>query len=119
MHARDLVSEILVNCEADVSTAASAEEALAMLAEPGWQPEVIIADIEVPESHGYNLIRELRARESDGALKQIPAIALMAFARSEDRMRALGAGYQMHLSKPVEPAELVTVVASLAGRIGA
>jgi CheY-like chemotaxis protein len=79
---------------------------------------VINADIELPESDGYQLIREIRARESVGASRQIPAIALMPFARSEDRMRALGAGYQMHLSKPVEPAELVTVLASLAGRIG-
>jgi CheY-like chemotaxis protein len=80
-------------------------------------PHVIVSDLGMPEHDGYDLIRAVRAlpTERGGA---IPAAALSAFARSEDRRRAIMAGFQTHVAKPVEPAELVAIVASLAGRIG-
>jgi CheY-like chemotaxis protein len=113
--ARDLLTTILTECGADVKTAASVQAALQILQEPTWQPDVLISDIEMPEADGYSLIRAIRAQEQNGTM--LPAIALTAYARAEDRLRALSAGFQMHVPKPVEPAELLTVVASLAGRL--
>jgi len=75
------------------------------------RPDVLLSDIGMPDIDGFEFLR--RARESGG---DIPAIALTAFARSEDRTRALRAGFRMHMSKPVEPAELVAAVASVGGR---
>jgi CheY-like chemotaxis protein len=75
----------------------------------------VISDIEMPGEDGYALIRQLRALD-DPALARIPAIALTAYGRVEDRLRTLSAGYSMHVPKPVDPAELGIVVASLAGR---
>jgi CheY-like chemotaxis protein len=77
-----------------------------------WQPDVIVSDIGMPGEDGYQLIRRVRARgpEHGGA---VPAIALTAYARVEDRMKALEAGFHMHVGKPVEPAELVLVIDSL------
>ena len=79
--------------------------------------DVLVSDIGMPEEDGYALIRQVRAlgAEQGGA---IPAVALTAYARAEDRMKAVLAGFQMHVTKPVEPAELLTMVASLAGRAG-
>ena len=79
--------------------------------------DVLVSDIGMPEEDGYALIRQVRAlgAEQGGA---IPAVALTAYARAEDRMKAVLAGFQMHGTKPVEPAELLTMVASLAGRAG-
>jgi CheY-like chemotaxis protein len=96
-----------------VRTASSADEAIKQL--EGRQPDVLVSDIGMPGEDGYALIRRVRslAREQGG---QVPALALTAFARSDDRRRAIGAGFHMHLAKPVEPDELVTVVASLAKR---
>jgi CheY-like chemotaxis protein len=76
---------------------------------------VLISDIEMPEQDGYVLVRKLRSLEDDQG-RRIPAVALTAHARTEDRMQALAAGFDTHVPKPVEPAELVTVVASLARR---
>jgi len=78
---------------------------------------VLISDIGMPGEDGYSLMKRLRATppEDGGAT---PAIALTAYARAEDRMKAILAGFQMHVSKPVEPAELIAMVASLAGRAG-
>ena len=111
--ARHLVKKLLEGCHAGVRTAASAAEALAMLAEKNV--DVIISDIGMPVFDGYEFIRQVRARppEQGGT---VPAMALTAFARSEDRMRAMMAGYNLHLSKPIEPNELLIAVASLAGR---
>ncbi|HWQ32109.1 MAG TPA: PAS domain S-box protein [Blastocatellia bacterium] len=115
--ARDLVRTILAQCGAEVKTAGSADEALAMLAESEkWLPELLISDIEMPDKDGYQLIREVRALAPDRG-GRIPAIALTAYARVEDRLRALATGFQMHVSKPVEPAELLTITASLTGRL--
>ena len=76
--------------------------------------DVLISDIGMPEEDGYELLRKIRSME--GAMRATPAIALTAFARPEDRRRALLAGFQMHLAKPIDPVELTVVVANLAGR---
>jgi CheY-like chemotaxis protein len=76
----------------------------------------LISDIGMPEKDGFELIRMLRARELLRGSAKVPAMALTAFARAEDRTRAIMSGYQVHLSKPVEPAELTVNVASLAGK---
>jgi CheY-like chemotaxis protein len=80
--------------------------------------DVLISDIGMPETDGYELIRLLRTQEADGGggARHTPAVALTAYARPSDRQRALAAGYQVHLSKPIEPKELVAVVAGLTGR---
>ena len=111
-----MVGVVLSQNHASVATAASADEALRMLDCDRF--DVLLSDIGMPGKDGYQLIRELRSRAPDrgGA---IPAVALTAFARSEDRARAMLAGYQMHLAKPVEPWELVATVGSLLGRFGA
>jgi CheY-like chemotaxis protein len=78
-------------------------------------PDVLISDIGMPGEDGYELIRKVRALPAENG-GRVPAIALTAYARTEDRMQALRAGYQMHVPKPVELAELVAVVASLVQR---
>ncbi len=114
--ARELIAAILLKCGAEVKRAASVSEALTWLTpESEWKPEIVISDIEMPEADGYAFMRQVRAQEQPGT--RVPAIALTAYARAEDRMRTLAAGFQMHVPKPVEPAELLTVVASLAGRL--
>jgi PAS domain S-box-containing protein len=109
--ARDLIDRILRDCGAEVSLAASGSEALASLERQ--QPDVIVSDIGMPGMDGYELMRRIRQR-SDGG--RIPSVALTAFARSEDRTRALRAGFSVHVSKPVDPAELIATVASVTGR---
>jgi len=113
--ARNLLGLILTSYEAEVRDCASAAEALQILDE--WQPDVMVSDIGMPVEDGYELMRKVRAREPErGGL--VPALALTAYARAEDAQRALEAGYQAHIPKPVEPGELATAVASLAGRGG-
>jgi signal transduction histidine kinase len=107
--ARDLVRLVLEKCDAQVTTAASAAEALTEM-ERGTA-DVLLSDIGMPGFDGYEFIRAVRQRGN-----AVPAAALTAFARPEDRRRALLAGYQLHIAKPVEPSELVAIVASLAGR---
>ncbi|MEK6303814.1 MAG: ATP-binding protein [Acidobacteriota bacterium] len=115
--ARELISAILAECEADVKTVGSAAEALAVLEDGSdWLPEVLISDIEMTELDGYELMRRVRALPAERG-GRIPAVALTAYARVEDRMKALAAGFQMHVPKPVEPAELLTVLASVTGRL--
>jgi CheY-like chemotaxis protein len=80
-------------------------------------PNVLVSDIGMPGEDGYSLIRRIRLLDAERG-GNVPAIALTAYARAEDRMKAVLAGFQMHLVKPVEGAELVTMVASLAGRTG-
>jgi CheY-like chemotaxis protein len=81
------------------------------------KPDVLVSDIGMPEQDGYELIAKVRGHEA-GLNERIPAIALTAYARLEDRIRALNAGFQVHVPKPIEPAELIAVVASLTGRTG-
>ncbi|HEX5082051.1 MAG TPA: ATP-binding protein [Blastocatellia bacterium] len=117
--ARDLIKTILTQYGAVVETASSTRQALALFERPDeWQPELLISDIEMPEADGYQLIRKLREMESRRGSKRAPAIALTAYARTEDRLRSLSAGFHMHVAKPVEPVELLTIVASLTGRLG-
>jgi CheY-like chemotaxis protein len=106
---RELIREVLTDCEAEVAAAASAAEGLEML--KTQRPDVMISDIGMPGKDGYQLIREIRQLPASSGGK-IPAIALTAFASSEDRTKAMIAGYQMHLSKPVEPHELVATIAA-------
>jgi CheY-like chemotaxis protein len=112
---RDLLHAVLARCGSEVITAGSAAEALAELEHV--KPDVLISDIGMPLEDGYSLIGRVRAMEAKLG-KRIPAIALTAYARVEDRVRALTAGFQIHVPKPIEPVELVAVVASLAGRTG-
>ena len=111
---RALVKRILEECEAIVTMAASAEEGLAALRVQ--KADVIISDIGMPGTDGYQFIRAVRQLSEDQGGNS-PAIALTAFARSEDRQRAMLAGFDMHIAKPVEPAELIAVVARLARRV--
>ena len=110
--ARELLQRLLENQSASVTAFASAEEALEAL--KTLRPSVIVSDIGMPRTDGYQFMRSLRAMESKG--ERIPALALTAFARAEDRKRSLLAGYQAHLAKPFDVAELVLVLADLAGR---
>jgi PAS domain S-box-containing protein len=112
--ARNMCKRILSECKAEVMLAASAAEAITLLKEK--RPDVLVSDIGMPQVDGYQLILEVR-RLPDNQGGNTPAAALTAFARSEDRRRALMAGYESHIAKPVKPAELIAVVASLAGRM--
>jgi CheY-like chemotaxis protein len=98
---------------AEVVTASSVAEALREVSESA--PDVIVSDIGMPEEDGYSLIRKLRQLTKHRP-RPIPAVALTAFARSEDRTRAMLAGFHSHVAKPVEPDELLAVVATLVGR---
>ncbi len=111
--ARGLISKVLEIQGATVTALSSARGVLDALLEKPF--DVLISDIEMPDTDGYQLIRELRRRSPQQG-GSVPAAALTAYARTEDRMRALRAGFQLHLAKPVQPSELVTVVASLAAR---
>jgi CheY-like chemotaxis protein len=100
---------------ADLRVAGSNGGALAGFAE--WKPDVIVSDVDMPGEDGYELIRRIRAlSHSEGGT--IPAAALTAYATAKDRLRVLTAGFQIHVAKPVEPLELIAVVASLAGKTG-
>jgi CheY-like chemotaxis protein len=108
----ELLHDMLAPCGALVRTTTAAREALATLR--AWQPDVLVSDIAMPEEDGYWLINHVRALapEAGGA---IPAVALTAYVRVEDRMQVLAAGFQMYVPKPVEPSELLDAVARLAG----
>ncbi len=108
---RLLFTLLLEESGAHVTAAASAGEALALL--DTRTVDVIVADIGLPDEDGYAFIRQVRARE-DGGPHHVPALALTAYARAEDRDRALASGYQMHVAKPVEPDQFIAAVASLA-----
>jgi CheY-like chemotaxis protein len=109
----ELVSTVLVGLGAHVRACDNAREALATVRI--WRPDVLIADLAMPHEDGYSLIRKVRAlNENEGGETQ--AIALTAHAHIDDRVRALAAGFQMHVPKPVEPNELAAIVAGLAGR---
>ncbi|MFS2008113.1 ATP-binding protein [Duganella sp. CT11-25] len=108
--ARELIKRILADCNADVLTAATATEALSLLQHA--RPDLMVSDLGMPEVDGYGLLDRIRAlgpaRGGD-----LPAIALTAFARSEDRIKALSSGFLAHISKPVEPNELIAKVAAM------
>jgi PAS domain S-box-containing protein len=109
--ARDLIRRILSDCNATVRTAASAAEALAEFR--AGPPDVLVSDLGMPDVDGFELLARVRALGRAGG-GEVPAVALTAFARSEDRLRALEAGFMAHIAKPVEPSELIATVATMA-----
>lgn len=111
----DLNREILSQAGAEVRGCRSGTDALQILQQ--WRPAVLVSDIEMPGLDGYTLLRQIRALAPDQGGKT-PAVALSAYDRPEDRVRSLRAGFNFHVSKPVEPDELTAIVASLAGRVG-
>jgi CheY-like chemotaxis protein len=110
---RELMQAMLERCEVQVRLVSSARDALEVLQRERF--DVLVSDIGMPEEDGYSLIRKVRQLpvEQNG---RIPALAMTAYARMEDRTRALLAGYQMHLPKPIVPAELLVTLTSLAQR---
>jgi CheY-like chemotaxis protein len=110
----DLLRRLLQGHGAEITVAGSANAALREI--DSSPPDILISDIGMPDKDGYELIRELR-RQPSAHGGRIPAIALTAFARSGDRTRALLAGFQLHLSKPIEAPELLAAIASLSGRL--
>jgi CheY-like chemotaxis protein len=111
--AREMLVEILNQCGAQTRAVASAAEAIESFGQ--WNPDLLLSDIEMPGEDGYSLIRKVRSLgvEQGG---QVPAVALTAHARLEDRVRALSAGFQSHIAKPVNADELVAVIRTLARR---
>ena len=110
----EFLDRFLRSYGADVIISHSAQQALARLSD--GRIDILVSDIGLPDVDGYDLIHRIRGLPAGGA---IPAVALTAYARTEDRMRAFRAGYQAHLAKPIEPAELVATIASFAGLIKA
>jgi CheY-like chemotaxis protein len=113
--ALNMVAEILEVAGAQVRGVDSAADALTTLRE--FRPDLIIADVGMPQMDGFQFVAELR-RSPDESLRDLPVAALTAYARSEDRVKALRAGFQIHLAKPIDPAELLAAVAALAKRRG-
>jgi len=108
--ARELMVEVLRGYGAEVDAAPSALDAFeAIRTNP---PSALVSDIAMPEEDGYSLIRRIRNHD-DERVATIPAVAVTAYARLSDRVRALSAGFQSHLSKPVEPSDLATTIATL------
>jgi CheY-like chemotaxis protein len=107
----EITNLVVTSSGAETRTCSSAAAARDIL--ESWDPHVLVLDIEMPEEDGYTFLRTLRR---SGPRANTPAIALTAYGRSEDRIRALAAGFTFHLSKPVDPAELSEVIADLAGR---
>jgi signal transduction histidine kinase len=110
-HSRELIERLLAECGAQVHAASDATSALAAF--DTFEPDLLISDIGMPETDGYELLRLIRAlpREQE---RKLPAIALTAFARAEDRERAMNSGFDAHLSKPMEPVQILAAVARLA-----
>jgi signal transduction histidine kinase/CHASE3 domain sensor protein/ActR/RegA family two-component response regulator len=110
---RHLLRQILNHFGAEVKIAGSASEGFEKFT--AAKPDILVSDIGMPEEDGYSLIR--RIRNLPGEQGKTPAVALTAYARPQDRLKALNAGFQMHISKPVEPDELAAVIGSLIGRL--
>jgi CheY-like chemotaxis protein len=111
--ARELVKRLLEDCGATVTLAASAAEALAHFRDTRF--DVLVSDIGMPGEDGYTLVRRIRSLDG-GYGRDIPAVALTAYARPHDRLEALRAGFHAHVAKPIDPPELIATIASLAGR---
>ena len=108
-----LVAELLETAGARVTTASSAEDALRVLETE--LPDVILTDLGMPQVDGFQLIERIKGHRNP-LVRHVPAAALTAYARSDDRVKALRAGFHIHLAKPIDPAELVAAVAALAQR---
>jgi PAS domain S-box-containing protein len=115
--ARDLLIQILKEFGVEVVAVATAEEAVRVLTEQASRLDVLVSDIGMPNEDGYTLLRRVRSLPPERG-GRIPAVALTAYARTEDRRAALLAGFQFHVAKPVELAELIAAIASLTGRTG-
>jgi signal transduction histidine kinase/ActR/RegA family two-component response regulator len=113
--AQELIRRVLEDCGAKVVTCSSAAEALPALELE--RPAVLLSDIGMPDTDGYEFLRRVRELGAERG-GQVPAVALTAFARSEDRTKALLSGFMAHMIKPVEPAELAATIAAVAGRVG-
>jgi len=114
--ARELLKAVITQYGADVVAARSAAEAFAMITTMQKRPDVMVTDLGMPDEDGYSLLRRVREWEHERSGVHIPAVALTAYGRSEDRKRAVTAGFQMHIAKPVEPDELAVVIASIVNR---
>jgi signal transduction histidine kinase/ActR/RegA family two-component response regulator len=114
LDARELIKGILTHYQASVTTAGTAAQGLLLLLQSD-KPDVIISDIGMPEKNGYQFIRDVRNLSSENG-GETPAIALTAFARPEDKISAINAGYQGHLTKPVEPRQLIAIISGLVER---
>ena len=112
---RDLLKWMLEDFGAEVVIVTSAREAIATLTESPGKYDVLLADIGMPEEDGFSLIRQVRAFEAEAG-GQIPAAAITAYATEQERQRAIDAGFQMHLAKPIDLTELVLMIANLSGR---
>ncbi|HXT64627.1 MAG TPA: response regulator [Pyrinomonadaceae bacterium] len=110
---RELLMTILTNCGSDVRCSDSASNAMKAFAE--WNPDLLVSDIGMPNEDGYSFIRRVRNLASSRA-REIPAVALTAYASDEDCSQALSAGFQLHLAKPIEPESFVSSLASVLGR---
>jgi len=110
----EMLRTLLAGGGAEVATASSVEEALREIGR--GRPDVLVSDIGMPGEDGYELIRSLREAERRRGQTPLPAVALTAYAKGDDRDAAVAAGYQLHLAKPVEPSEFAAAVARLAGR---
>jgi CheY-like chemotaxis protein len=106
-----MLAVVLTAYRATVQTATSAAEAMEVL--QWYKPDVMVSDLAMPDEDGYSLIGKLRAMDAKSG-RQIPAVALTAYVRVEDRVRALSAGFNMFVPKPVEPNELIIAIANLA-----
>jgi CheY-like chemotaxis protein len=110
---RRLLRIVLEQCGAEIRDAGSAEEGLRMAQE--WKPSLVVSDIGMPGTDGYDFIQKFRDWEREHGT-WVPAVALTAYARAEDRVRALSAGYQIHVAKPIDPVEFALVVAGQVAR---
>ena len=113
---RQLFITILDQYGVEACAAASATEALSMLTANPQKYDVLLSDIGMPEQNGYSLIRQIRTLSAEKG-GQIPAAALTAYARDDDSREAIAAGFQIHVAKPIESAQLAAIVAALAGRV--
>jgi CheY-like chemotaxis protein len=105
----EMLRLVLHGCGAEVEVATSAKDALKII--ESHPPDILISDIKMPEQNGYEFIKAVRVLTADRE-KRLPAIAIAAYSRAEDRMQALMAGYQMHLAKPIEPEELILAISN-------
>jgi signal transduction histidine kinase/DNA-binding response OmpR family regulator len=113
LDSRELITAILTRCGSDVRCSESAAEAIRAIRQ--WKPDLLVSDIGMPNEDGYSLIQKLRKMRSKWA-RDLPAVALTAYATVEDRERTLNAGFQLHVSKPIEPEALVRSIAAVVGR---
>jgi signal transduction histidine kinase/DNA-binding response OmpR family regulator len=113
LDSRELITAILTRCGSDVRCSESAADAIRTIRQ--WKPDLLVSDIGMPNEDGFSLIQKLRKMKSKWA-RELPAVALTAYATVEDRARTLDAGFQLHVAKPIEPEALIRSIAAVAGR---